>query len=269
MLREGLSNHVCLLGWALVRAAVVSLAAQAVFGVGAAAAVEFRLQNRVYVEGQKAPVSESTTLLANGLAYDVMQEPTEVIVYNSDSGRLTLLDPNRKVRTELTTTEVAAFAEQIRQTAQVSNDPVIQFMASPSFAPAETETPDTLVLASPLLSYHARGDASAGPEAALAYKDLANWLARLNTLLTPGGRPPFARIALNEALAHNGLLPREVKLSYQVKQGTSTTTVRLRSEHDLQRALDEADRRRLAEIGQRLAAAKLVSFDQYRLRQAK
>ena len=74
----------------------------------------FRVENAVYAENQQQAESRTVTIFAGGLVYDFLEQPPEAIVLDQAAGHFTLLDLQRRV-TELSTEEVAAFSEKLKQ----------------------------------------------------------------------------------------------------------------------------------------------------------
>ena len=74
----------------------------------AAQAADFRVDNTVFVEGQSQPQSQGVTIFHEGLVYDFLNEPAEVIVFDKAQRRFILLDIGRHVRSEISIDDVQA-----------------------------------------------------------------------------------------------------------------------------------------------------------------
>jgi hypothetical protein len=232
--------------------------------LAAARGDDFRIENRVMPDGSKQPTSRSTTIFHEGLVYDLMQEPAEAIVYDKAQRRFLLLDLRRRVRTELPTSQVASFTQGLQQWAERQHDPFVRFLGAPKFEEQFDAATGELKLQSAWLSYRVQTKPAPSQAVAAQYREFSDGLARLNTLLSPGARPPLARLALNEALHRRGLMARQVVLTMSAKSGPTAQRTVISSEHDWTLTLSDADRSRVAEVQQMLAGFKQVGFDEYR-----
>src|SRR5438046_252777 len=115
-----------------LRAAVLMLSL-IVCGMRAARAEEFRIESKVFTAKEEAPVSESLTLFDDGRVYDFLSLPSEITLFDLSRGRIVLMDPDRKLRTELTTDELNTFIEQLRTRAARQTDRLLKFAADPKF----------------------------------------------------------------------------------------------------------------------------------------
>ena len=110
-----------------------------------------------------------------------------------------LLDPQRKVKTTLTTQELLQTTAAIKSQAQ-ELDGLFAFAADPQFN-REVDVPEGwLTLSSSLLTYRVKGMEPEPADVVGAYRDFADWYARLNAT-RPGNLPPFPRMELNRLLA--------------------------------------------------------------------
>src|SRR5690242_19214648 len=75
---------------------------------------EFRVESKVYNSENGPPVSESLTLFHEGRAYDLLSSPPEITIFDIAKNRIVMLDPVRKVRTEVETDGLTTFVEQLR-----------------------------------------------------------------------------------------------------------------------------------------------------------
>jgi NAD-dependent SIR2 family protein deacetylase len=65
------------------------------------AADDFRIETKVYAGKDK--VSHNTTLFEAGYVYDYLSDPERVAVFDQHHGRFIVLDPVRKVKSEVKT----------------------------------------------------------------------------------------------------------------------------------------------------------------------
>ncbi len=239
---------------------VTLLIALSVVNTTVAVAEEFRIETKIFVGDEEQPVSETTTLFLDGVVYDFLTEPEQTAVFRKPTsgkpGRFILLDRTQRIRTELTTDQLAGAMDKLRTWASRQSDPLLKFAADPQFE--ESFKPDTgeLVLASHLENYRvdtAPVDESTG----LAdYREFLDWYTRLNTLLQ-AGPPPEPRLRLNAALAQHQVIPISVELQ---RAGESEP---LRADHDFTWRLSREDRQRIDEVRASLASYRAVSNDEF------
>ena len=229
-----------------------------------AAGGNFRVENQVFFGSGKKADSTTTTIFHEGVVYDYLQNPPEVIVLDTAGSRFVLLDVAHRTRAELRTDDVAAFTRRLQQAAGTHSDPFIKFQASPKFAEKFDESSRELTLSSPWMTYRLMLLNVENPGIVAQYRDFADWYARLNTMLNPGSRPPTARLLVNAALQQRNAIAREVHLTLIPKKTFPPTRVTVRSQHQLIREIAEADLDRVAQTRQFMDIFKPVSFEQYR-----
>lgn len=224
---------------------------------------DFRVENAIFLDNEKQPRIESTTIFAAGLVYDYLKSPAEVTVFDPSRGRFVLLDLSRRVRTEVDLLKIHRLCEQIQTWAAKQSDPLLNFLAHPRFDEQAPEGTGRLALSSPLVSYELTTAAMPTPAISTAYRQFSDAYSELNALLNPGSRPPFARLVLNDVLDRRQQFPQEVKLTLQVGSGFSAKRTVIRSQHRLATTLVEADRDRVAQTGQYLTIFSPVAFEEY------
>jgi hypothetical protein len=247
--------HTCIV-W-LVAAAFGIILGQA----GQALGEDFRVDNAVYAGDQKEPSSQSTTIFHAGVVYDCLKAPAETVVFDKTGGRFVLLNLSHRMRTELTTSEVAAFIDRLQPVAAKSKDPLVAFLAAPKFQ-ERSDQPGELTLASPWITYRLVLSGESSPSVVEQYRDFCDWYARLNALLVPGSQPPFGRLVVDAAMAQRRAIASQVVLTLHTGKGSRQPTT-IRSEHRLVIPLEAADLERVARARKFMENFKLVSFDQY------
>ncbi len=225
--------------------------------------VEFRVENKVFLDNEKEPHSESTTVFYRGLVYDYLKEPAEVTVFDKTHHRFILLNMNRRVYTEVNIDKVEAFADALRRWTASQSDPFVQFLGDPKFDEQFDEENRQLVFDSPWMTYRLTTISSDSKALSRQYHEFCDWYCRLNTLLTPGARPPFPRMTINASLEKRQLFPNEAQLVIRLKKVGATKRRTIRSEHQLIRRLVESDRDRAAQTDQFMAMFRQVSFEEY------
>jgi hypothetical protein len=234
-----------------------------------AAETRFRVENKVFVGGEKEPRIRSTTIFYDGVVYDYLEDPAEVTILDTARGRFVLLDRKRQIKTELTTGRVADFTKRLRKWAQGQSDPFLKFLADPQFDEQFDEATGQLSFASPWMTYRLVTVEADSRDISRRYREFSDWYCQLNALLTPGTRPPFARLIVNAALERRQRFPREVHLSLRPKKGPLAKRSTARSEHLLVRQLVESDLGRIAQTDQFMATYTAVDFAEYQRRVAR
>ena len=232
-------------------------------GSFAAMADDFRIDNTASVDGQKEPASESTTIFCGGAVYDYMTVPAETVVFDEAAGQFTLLNLKSRTRAELTTSELAAFSERLQQLAAKSHEPVVRFLAAPKFQEHFDATGGELSLASRWVKYRVLLSPESDRAAVEQYHLFSDWYARLNALLLPGSRPPFARLVVNAAVAQHDSLPAYVALTIDTGK-SNRQSITVHSTHHLVRPLALSDVDCAAKTRKLISDFQLISFDQYR-----
>jgi hypothetical protein len=231
---------------------------------------EFRVDTELFESQEKKPFLEQLTIFAaDGTVYDLrLTEPQEVTVFDPRHGRFTLLDEVRKAKAAVTTQELLDFSLALETHAGQENNRLFAFCAVPKFEIAESpierngQTLTELKLSGRPLTYVAQGLPVQRPEAQKAYRQFADWCARLNAT-RPGNLPPGARLALNQALAERELLPLEITRIIPAA-GPLGKKQELRSEHRVNWTLCGEDHKKIQRAGDMMATFQAISFDEYR-----
>jgi hypothetical protein len=227
-------------------------------------ALDFRIENRVFVEKEKVPQSRSLTLFQAGMVYDFMSDPSEVTIFDKSAGRFVLLNMAKQEQTEVTIAEIDAFIEKLKRLADKQKDPLSKFFADPKFEERFDAASGELSLTSPWVSYRMITEAAKDPAISAEYRDFSDGYSRLNAMLNPGSRPPMARLQVNQALAGREVLAREVNLTMtSIKDDIQQKTV-LRSEHDFSANLSASDLDQIRGARESRDKFKMVPYDKYK-----
>jgi hypothetical protein len=235
--------------------AIVLLAA------GSAIAEDFCIQSKVFVGKEKEAV-ESITIFRAGNVYDFLTSPVEITVFDPRHQRFVVLDPERKIKAEVTISQVAQFSEKVKRESLLRNIPLLSFLAEPSFEESYDEATGDLALTSDWMDYHVKTVAPKIEAAAQQYFDYCQWQTQLNTFIKPGSFPPFARLALNDALHKHGRFPVEVQVT-RYAQHPKKRQAALRAEHRIRWRLLESDHAKLDEADKHLVTLTPVSVAEY------
>jgi len=222
---------------------------------------DFRVENKVFVGNDSEAKIVSSTIFYGGVAYDFLEKPREITVFDKARKRFVLLDPPRRLRTEVSTDEVEALNHNLKVWAVSQKDPSVRFLGNPQFEESvDTKTGD-LVFDSPWVTYRVAVEAAQSEEIARQYREFCDWHIQLNARLHPGYKQTFARLIVNEALERRQAVPREVHLTIKSKLPFQKTTAR--SEHQFIRRLLQSDRDRVAQTDEFMAIFQPVAFEQY------
>ncbi len=225
-----------------------------------AVAEDFRIETKIFVGDKEEPVSSTTTLFQGGVVYDFLGVTDQIAVFRKPgggrAGRFILLDPERRVRTELSTDQVASAMNKLRNWAARQRDPFLKFAANPQFEETFDRKTGQLLLASHEESYTIKTTPADAPDALAEYREFLDWYARLNTLLQ-AGPPPEPRLQVNAALARYQIIPVTVELA---RLGEKE---KLRAEHEFTWMLSKQDYARIDDACASLAAYRPVNNEEY------
>ena len=225
-----------------------------------AAGENFRIETKIFVGDAEEPASQTTTLFQGGVVYDFLAEPEQIAVFRKPGGgkpgRFILLDPQRRVRTELSTDQLAGAMNKLRNWAARQRDPLLKFAANPQFEESFDRTTGQLLLASHEESYTIKTEPADAPDALAEYREFLDWYTRLNALLA-AGPPPEPRLQVNAALARYQIVPVTVEL---VRAGEKEP---LRAEHEFNWLLSKKDLARIDDACASLAAYRPVDNEEF------
>lgn len=220
--------------------------AVAVSAIGARAE-DFRIDTRIFINDEKEPYSENTTLFHAGVVYDILAKPAEITIFDPARGQFTRLDPDGKSKVELAVSDVATFVEKLRGEAADHENPLLKFLGEPRFQERWSPQGSELTMASPLVTYRLRTVPCRSEKVCRQYAEFSNAYAQLNTVTNAASLPPFARMAVNTALQRRSVLPAEVTLTL-VTQAKPEKKMNYRSQHEVRWRLSDADLKRINEI---------------------
>ena len=230
---------------------------------------DFRVENKVYIEGEAKPQSQGTTIFHNATVYDFLADPPEIMVFDRPHGHFVLLDVGRRVQSEVSTEEVKAFIDRAKKNlARPKNPPQIRWLAEPQFDIVFDSRTITLTLRSEPMTYEVVLMPT-GPDVAAQYREFSDWDAQFNHVLNPQSRPPFARMVLDEAMETNHAIAKEVRLTTNFARWASpdkakpATTTKVTSRHELTGQLDASDMKRIAEAREDMKNFQHVALRDY------
>jgi hypothetical protein len=240
----------------------------------AASAQDFRVDTEVFAGKEKEPIAETLTIFSSGRVYDfLLGGSREITIFEPAAGQFTFLDPERKLRCTIASQEVLDYVLELNKAAVQQKVPLFAAAADPQFEVQEEEELDEeqekktgrtrVTLTSKSIIYTAVGKAPQQHATVDAFKQFADWYARLNAIRGGGNLPPGARLALNRELALRKLLPDEIT-RVTIQSGLREKRLEVRSRHLFNWALSVADRQRIEQAGDYLANFQAVSFSEFR-----
>lgn len=215
---------------------------------------DFRVETELFLEKEKEAALATLTIFKGHVVYDFLlgTEP-ETTVFDVARGRIVLLDPQRKVKTTVTTEKLAEFTAAIQVRGNQKDKPGL---FAPKFEVAE-DGAQQFTLKSPELTYRVTGQVAKQSDAVERYRTFADWYARLNAIRPPN-LPPFGRLELNRHLAERQWLPERIERT--ANSGRRQTA---HSVHLVNWILSSTDENRLAQAARQQAEFAEVSLAQY------
>ncbi len=230
-------------------------------------AAEFRIENKVYVNDEPEPISESTTLFRGGRVFDFFGgADDEVAVYDPANQRFILLEPSRRVKTEIKTSYIDAWVSALQKKAVGHEDAFVKFLADPKFDRQFDQSTGRLTMSSTFMTYRIDTVPAESEEAARDYGQFADAYARLNALTNTIPLPPYPRLVVNAALRERKELPKRVERTVErIGPGPlPDKSVTMRSEHKIAWRLLESDRKQIDRAAEQLATFHQIPLEAYR-----
>lgn len=224
---------------------------------------EFRVDSRVFIAKQTEPHSTNSTFFRGDHIYDLLDKPRQITVYDTVRGRIVLADPERQQKVEISFGMLKAFSNELRARPLKRPDAFIQFALRPELVPSTDRETGERVFSSSHLTYRVAAAAAERESVAARYRDFCDWSAQLNAMVNRGSMPPFPRLAVNEALASERLVPERIAFHVPPRQWIGGKAVHLRSEHDFQYRLLDGDLRRIEQAGETLAKCQSVGLAEF------
>lgn len=252
-------NSTALLGFILVAVFAINL-------VGPTMAEEttttnFCVNNGIFTVGREKPVMRSTTIFLDGIVYDFMFETATITIFDEVKGVFTLINVKRHTQTVITMEFVDKAIERLVTRAASKKDPETQFLYNPKYEPLQKDTKTgELLFQSPWITY--RVDAKQGDvKATKQYRRFADAYAKLNTVLQPRNKPPFARMLVNKTLGESTMLPHSVAVAYG-KKG-DFFWAQFSSKHRYEMKISNYDKKRIEKLKKSLDTLKVVTLNKY------
>ncbi len=221
----------------------------------------FRVETDLFVEGTREPIQQSLTLFSEGVAYDTSRDDDgETTMVDASRDRIVLLNDQHQLQTTVKISDLTALMNSARQQALTTGLAV--YLRGASQVQADEER---VIVGDSVLRYEASLQRPSDLNAATAYaknfREFADAVKQLNSLRSFGD-PPFARLALNAAIADQHALPQKITLT--ANKGDQSTTYNCML-HATWR-LSKSDLGRIAKIGEKLATYEDVDSTEYQKR---
>jgi hypothetical protein len=229
---------------------------------------EFRLHSKVYLGKDEEPAYENVTLFRDGLVYDLLSDPDEVVVFDTAKKRFVILSPPRRVRAEISLEMIETSIQYIRQNlarklpSENPQDSLIGFVLNPKYEIQAAEGSDAVEFIGRWMSYRLKTTPARTPTAAAQYAEFLSGYTKLSAMKKA---PLLARGPINAWLASKGRIPVEIEVT-QFRRGPlggmkpqSTD----RSEHVLTWQLPTQDRQKIEQIERWLVEFQPVGFNEY------
>jgi len=231
-----------------------------------------RIESELFSDGAAEPVARSLTLFDGGVAWDFLELPrskaepgemelVEIVLHDPARERVVVIDPVRRVKTEIPLIRLERMSVSLAKWARSSDDRLVRWAGGPDFSASFTEEEDAILLSGPRVRYAVTLASAGSPEVATTYRQFADTAILLKALLHPGGIPPFPRLALNRRLEEEGAIPSEVTLDIDPRLAmVAGGAARLRSGHKTHPRLLAADRSLINDAEAHVAGAEAVDL---------
>jgi len=227
-------------------------------GFQCAAGQDFRVVSVIYdvhdIAADRKPsvIATSLSLFHRNKVYDYIDSAHEVIVFEPGRNQFTVLTPSRSLAAvvdfdevkhllKVAKSETKTYLDQLKSSGDPSwrdAEELLSFHLDPDFTEHFDVDQNRLELVSPLLRYTVDCVEPPTTEIMNAYLTYADWIVRLNFVLSPHSLPPNCRLMLNESLRQQQKFPVRVELETR----GSDSVLHRRAEHRIGRQLDELDR---------------------------
>jgi hypothetical protein len=211
--------------------------------------VKFQVDTDVFFGDQDAPAQQTRTLFSGGVAYDISyDDPNQITLVDPTRNRIILLHKAKQVRTEIDLAELNQFIVAAQKKAESSGLAIFLRGA------ARVESTGTSVsVGDEVLKYESTLRIAEDERMAQQYAQVADALALFNGWRS--GVPPFARLALNRAIAEKKSLPEKITRTSNNTQDHCLLHINWK--------LSKADEALIAEIGEMLVKFEAINQSEF------
>lgn len=230
-------------------------------------AEDFRIVSEVFAgDSTSSPISHNLTLFSERLicdflmSDDLIPQPKEVTIFDTQQKRFVLLDMDRKVRTEISDLQIQKLVDTLAHETQANEKS--KFLISDNFTEETDWGEGSFRMSSPNITYHFKGAQPRESAILPAYFEFLDYFTKLNAT-DPRKLPPFPRMMLNQKIKQLGWLPSEVRISTKpnefFREGWEAC-----STHCLTMGLTSRDKELLANAKRDWMQFRLVELTEYR-----
>lgn len=223
---------------------------------------------------QRPIVARSLSYFHAGKAYDYIETEDEVLIYEPNAERFTVLQNTRGMATTISFGELDQMVQEsevkakkfvedarLKGNEQAARLDMIEFQLQPTFRETFNRQTNVLTLNSPFMNYQVKCAKVEAPERVQFYLKYCDWMARLNYVLHRQAPLPGPRMTLNGSLRKYGMMPENVMLQAAIGGG-----INLNAEHKISWSLDPIDRERIHQWQTQLGSEDIqhVPFNRFR-----
>ena len=170
----------------------------------------FCIDNRLII-GDKAV--KSLTIFYDGRVYDFIGDHGQITIYDKAAGMLTLLDPSCRLKTTVTTENLAEDFIHHREALRKSDNPFHNYLAEPFFEENAFEAESGLMyFRSPWIEYRFETVPLVDPVVSEVYYDFCRQFTLLN-IRTGSSPTSMIRNALNPILEQHQRFPGKINMT--------------------------------------------------------
>ena len=222
--------------------------------------IDFRVNHTTRESSAAEPISDGKTVFLDGRVYDQLNSLQEIVVYQPEQSRFTLLNVRAREKVLLTAEQLDTFFEEFRQRASRHENADIRFFADPQFQVSYRETENRYTFSSRLLSYDITPQKPENPAMLRQYRQFAKAYCKLNLMLSPAAKTVFARMSVNDTIFNTGSLIARSQVTIRSPQGTSTV---ITSDYQFLPRLVESDRTWAKQVDEYIDAFTETTMTKY------
>lgn len=237
------------------------------YGSDANSSENLNLQFRVdsvsrFIRNERVAKYSSSSVFCDDMAFDFVGDNGEIVIYSFRFQKFTLIDPIRRIRTEIDESEVDRFIERIKTLLRNKDDGFSVFMTKPSFEVSEKE--NEYFFQSKWIDYRVTTSPMDDEQVADVYFRFLDAMGKLNVYLNPGVITPLARMEANRKCMQDSRFPEKVVSEiYPKGKNIFTKTYQVENESSLSRRISDRDRNRVNRAAHFFEQFPFVSFKTY------
>lgn len=173
----------------------------------------FRVNYKIFGSEGDSIISAGKTLFSDGNIYDFVDNSDEVVVFNSKSNKIYVLDVKERRKWQTTQDEVEEYASKICRWGTTHSKAEIRQYFQPDFKINYDEKKEEYSFVSENFTYFVTPKRPEKPEFLEKYRYFARWSCRANMMLSPGSKTLYARSIVNETVFNAGFMIDRLQLS--------------------------------------------------------